>query len=307
MNQTSIPELDIFYAVIYFTTFFLGALLNVAAFWYFLKEPRNIAVILYRFISFNDILICLWVLPLALTSATHKKPVLFTLDAVCTTWPYVWSIIVKVSVFLVSVLSVTRMLRILNPFLLIPNKVVFVILIAGVLFHIAMSGFMQFTARTIYDPLRGWCRVVPRFFKIGLAFFNISMMVPVLLLAITSLVSVIVLYRHVTKSAASGGSTRELAIQSSITIQIFTFLYLICNIPMAVQTVIAMTNREKIRRPTIGQAYAYEASFVVSVAVNSLLNPIIYVVRMNSFKKFFTENRIVQRTLSTWTLRLSST
>ena len=300
MNQTFIPELDVFYAVIYLTTFVVGTLLNVAAFWYFLKEPNHLIVILYRFISFNDIVICLMVLPLALTSTAHNKPVVFSVRAICVAWPYIWSTIVKVSVFGISVMSVTRMLRIIKPFWEIPTKLVVGIIVFGIVVHIGLRGFLQYSGRTFYDGVRGWCRTAPQYYKLSLYVFNISMILPVFLLSLSCLVSVIALYRHATIPNKSSEASRRLAIQSSITIQIVTFLYLICNIPLTVLTVRAFTNRDEIRRPTFREAYAAEAWFVVTVAVNSLLNPVIYLARMNNFVKFLSQTWIVQSTRGTW-------
>ena len=121
---------------------------------------------------------------------------------------------------------------------------------------------------------------------------------PAILTFITLLVSIIKLHKTAKKSAASHSlsSPRAKVIEkwkhkASVTIAMFTTLFLVCNIPLFMNLMHNMTTRFfGVEYPGVYFStrfmfwYSWHIAKMESVVVNAALNPLLYYSRMKSFR-----------------------
>ena len=96
----------------------VGSGANLLSLCYFLFGNRNkchISNILFKLINITDLIICLAVLPIAVSAISYGAPQFFGVDILCNTWVFVWYTVSRYSLFLIAVLSVARTHSVLCP------------------------------------------------------------------------------------------------------------------------------------------------------------------------------------------------
>ena len=108
---------DMTYGFICCLFFFIGTVGNLISFIYFKSKKRDISNVIYTFITGNDILISIAILPVGISSLSNRQPgPWFASDYDCVAWVYLWEIAVSISIFLVICLSICRTIALLRPF-----------------------------------------------------------------------------------------------------------------------------------------------------------------------------------------------
>ena len=116
---------DITCAILCFAILLLGPLGNLSAALLFATEIRSPPDMysekkrcfdsLFLWISVTDTLICLCMLPVAVTLLEDREPALFASPLFCTVWGVLWTVLPYLSVFLVAALSLTRTYALVRP------------------------------------------------------------------------------------------------------------------------------------------------------------------------------------------------
>ena len=93
-----------------------GVPANIMAFLLFLRRPKDLPTRIYLFTTSVDAITCLTVTPTGYSLLTQtRQPGIFGYELFCQMWGVLWVIIPFLSVFLVSVLSITRTIVLRNP------------------------------------------------------------------------------------------------------------------------------------------------------------------------------------------------
>ena len=111
-----IPWLEQTYGVILLCCFICGTVGNTLSLLYFTARGRGSSAQIYRFITSNDIVTSILMLPMSLSYFSHRAPVMFSNSEFCDLWGVLWNIIARYSIFLVAVLSISRTLSLFTPF-----------------------------------------------------------------------------------------------------------------------------------------------------------------------------------------------
>ena len=153
-DQPNIHEVDIFISTLCFLCAVLGVPANVCAFAYFIKQRKDLPTRLYMSIALVDIITCATVIPTGLSFAFDRRPILFGNDMLCQLWGILWVIVPFLSVYLVTVLSISRTVMLRNPLQNVSKRLVtWSILIYSVyLFMRIFIPVLNHSAHFIYSP-----------------------------------------------------------------------------------------------------------------------------------------------------------
>lgn len=108
----------LFVGIVSLSCCLIGSSANFLSLCYFLLENRNkshISNILFKLINITDLLICICVLPVAVSAVSNGQPHFFQLDLLCDIWVFVWYTVSRYSLFLIAVLSVARTRSLISP------------------------------------------------------------------------------------------------------------------------------------------------------------------------------------------------
>ena len=296
--------LDIFYGTLCCVCFLLGVPGNAAALTYFLHRKQDVSTLLYRIITVNDLLICVSVLPAGISFLSGRTPgILFGNNVMCNIWVYVWLLNLRLSVFLVLVLCCSRTYSLLKPFGERRCRTVLVIVAAYFLIELSVTiAFQSFRkGKTVFVKEMAICGVIlartaeKKGFTVILEIFNNVVGIgPIFVVFASSVISTVVLLR----SESSGNSTiialKLSRNKATVTILLFAAVYGVFNVPVVVSRILyhidLFTNyKYQFHWFDYGREFYYyfeNFTFTLSVALNSTINPILYLWRMNSFKRF---------------------
>ena len=123
-----IRSLDIFNGILAFYMATFGVVWNILALAFFLQSKKDVIKIIYISITIIDLVTCLMMAPIGVSDLDFRKGHFFSYRILCNAHGFLWNIAARLSVFLVMVLSVTRMVYLLLPFRSISKKTVVVII-----------------------------------------------------------------------------------------------------------------------------------------------------------------------------------
>ena len=311
-----------------------GLLFNVTSCIYFFKNSgknKNACYFqrIYQVISLLDFLVCLTLFPfIDAAFSKDRQGALLTTTSVCEVWTMLWKVLPEMTTFMVAFVSVSRLLllispqKIFQPILgwLVP--VVYCICSASFKCILRVLGITKAHYLTIimfcdyindfgenaapdYIPTSqewGWdiCLKALTCIQIGMTVIPITL---------SCGLSVIYLYKsnQIVNSSTSrkkGSPSRQNA--ATVTVIIFTFVYIIFNIPVLgfyIYLTKWTSNVERgnmtLRDILISQQVYFNTTFlrlyivplfgVCFNSLNSVVNPVVYYIRMMPFKNFVDE------------------
>ena len=247
--------------------------------------------------TITDILICSTTFPVTASFLNQRRSTLFGSDIFCTLWGVVWDILPMFSVFLVTVLSITRTVIIFNQGRKINQKIVMLIimmyailLIIQPLLQLKISVYI-FTEADLYC----WNMTFSIFYKkLDIVLRSVQLAFPILPIIFSCIISTFFIISSIklSKQKSPGNVIKQ---KVTITILIVTFVYIIFNIPVFINFVLHATlilhdnpyPDDIYYNNTVMFYYSWNITYVVCVALNSAVNPIIYFCRMKHFKASF--------------------
>ena len=278
----------------------LGTLGNIVSFIYFKSKKKDISSFIYLLITANDIVVSITTLPVGISALEKGQPgILFGNKYGCEVWYYVWTLAIKLSVFLVLCLCVTRTISMLRPFRRQSIKCFVFAVVMYMVINIAFEAtFYSFEMTVVmFTPERFRCNL---FFKDRLnaelsaltVNYNISYITPALTVAISCVISVVVLTRK--NRNVQQRELQQSRNRATVTILLFALLYGACNVPLAfnfmASTFCVIRNDWKVCSNLLKfdkHLHYRNAIFAILPSANSAANPILYFWRMPALRVYF--------------------
>ena len=274
----------------------------------------------YTIITLLDGLVCITLIPISESSlASQRTGFLFSAKIFCWIWGFLWSVLSILSVFMISVLSVSRLVLLLFPLKILPPTLarlvpgIYFLFISGLLSYLLAAEyvFVYYDTRYVFCTLSGLRERTPDYL-IQASDLRNEHLIRIIWICLTGLpffpitcsfvLSVYCLRRTQRRaSRRTNVSSSRRQVQAATTILIVTLLYIVCNIPAFVVVLLTVRWRYTSSSTTVRDMYEslysyYDSNFLfyyawfvacpVSIGMNSLLNPIVYYWRIAKFRKF---------------------
>ena len=298
---------DSVYGAVCCLCFVVGIVGNTTSYLYFRSKKRDISNTVYKYITLNDTIISLTVLPVGVSFLSGRSPGFLLASHVgCSTWFYVWGVSVRLSIFLVVCLCSSRTYSLIRPFttqkiwpihLLVTS---YFLLQVGQLagFHVLRGTIIKYARDTARcelllitqppDPLPD--ETVLFLLEICMIF---TYVVPVFVVLISCALSVFAILLN--KRGGGKGAQRALRQsrhKATVTILLFAVLYGVCNVPIVVKLIIQTYTvhtrgdyNDFYEFDTWPFRYYHNATWTLLLAVNSAVNPVLYFWRMCALRR----------------------
>ena len=272
---------------------------NFLSMLYFLhKKRRDLATCLYVAVCSVDLCTFFIHMPVMLSLLSGRRPVLFGFSTFCTGWSMVFTFQQQVSIFLVLLLSVTRTMVIVRPFMSIRKggvigalatfaafKVIYEVTLVSLSDYFGL--YFMYSSPAVYcfynvskDPWSTVDEVLSSFF-LGV--------VPVGITA-SFIISVTKIYRQNLEAEPCADDKKRV----TVTMAMFTGIFLVCNTPLFVNYTIYIVHciaivyqyPGTIYRDRFMYNYIWPITEVCCMALNAALNPLLYFYRMERLRWF---------------------
>ena len=303
------PTKDCLIGSLFLILFTLGTMGNILSFLYFWPNRRkSLPHKLYLAIVSVDSVTCVSIMPVALSLFNKREPMLFSSSVICCGWVIAANFSLRMSMFLVTVLSVSRSWLLVRPLTFKHIRILGIVLVTG-----GYAAWMLLQD-TIFLAL-GWLHPLYRQDITSCNFYATPNKMPswavlydwISVETQILLPSVIVFFSflagalspaktegsHSSNNSDYGRSRTATICRVSTTIALFTALFLICNAPIFVDFMIRLLIHfvpsvdETLGRVKLDKWYGYgELILTYFFAVlNAALNPCLYMMRMPRFKE----------------------
>ncbi|XP_063677918.1 uncharacterized protein LOC134813916 [Bolinopsis microptera] len=216
----------------------LGNSLSVAYFWE--QRRKTIYPLLYSFMSILDITSSLVSLPVIVTLFSSRDPVMFGNGAFCLIWTVLFYYLLRISIFLVLLISVTRTMGMTLPMYKTKQRTVLLSLAAYSAIILIVDTVYLSTGmlRMRYREKEAFCEMFePEDLKkyttttsIYFIFIKLEIIVPSVLIIISFIVGTMALVRRI-KCCKKMKKDESQFRDASVTVTLFTATYLVCYLP----------------------------------------------------------------------------
>ena len=286
-------------AAVLITCVAVGVPCNIASLLYFWsRRKHSFPNVLYTFISAVDACTCVLTLPIICSLMNGRQPLGFFLSyTLCGVWYVPFYFTLRFSQFLVLVMSVTRTVNILAPFISIKKRVVlvacwvyagYILTVKAVVIGFGVNKFSFFSkiascTETNYVDPPDWKYMA----------FVMTDLANLILHSVIVFVSVVLSIMALAKGSMPGNDDFR---RVSITITIFTAVFLVCNLPMflaeLLNNIVFVWRRENVEvaKSPFFVWYFILISYRVLIPVNAAVNPFIYFWRMESLRSWILDH-----------------
>ncbi|KAL5253139.1 hypothetical protein ACHWQZ_G015789 [Mnemiopsis leidyi] len=275
---------------------------------YFLrKKNKTINTHLFILINITDISICLLMVFVGISHFAHGDSLIFGNSTFCNLWAMFWQIAIRVSVFLVGMLSITRVISILKPIYIISvTKVLLPIAVYAIFISVQSTVPLWLNSKYNFRPSLSRCTWnSTEYLKCSAGdtiYSTLHMLVEWSLPVIPVLVSCIVLVyklqcKVMLKMPTAGhrnsvtSNTGLIKRESTITIVILTAVYLVCSTSSAIFHFgyyfdYLLNCGEETRFADELDPVVLTLLTTFAIPLNSTLNTIIYFCRIRDLRTF---------------------
>ena len=296
----TILYMDIMYCITYMICFFIGGIGNFFALHFFSTRNKDLAKAIYIFICAIDFVISLQAPILAAPFISSDViRVIKRAQVFSQFWGILWMVTSNCSVFLVAVLSLTRTWSVLFPFKKLVSKSIVLLVILLYIVLLTVQATIPFWADM--QPNRDKYQYIMEFNfpvwnseylirgrKIYQQVYIIEQYFPLIPIVISGMITIASLKRSSTNSAINKANR-----QVTITILLFTFTYVILNIPRTVVYFLIAFIDKEIMRFDVPYYHFFHVYEIASVLLNAAINPVLYFFRMKEFRRSI--KRMIQR------------
>ena len=203
-----------------------------------------------------------------------------------------WFVFSIGSIFLVAVLSITRAMQLVWPFRH-QNKNVAVMVIVGYFIFLFVESSLPLWNKKSYEyewwsscicswkssEVFGYNTLADKIYNQVYLFQAYIPILPILISCILTIKSL-----RVSENMALNRSNNSV----SVTIVIFTVLFMVCNIPIVFLYLVVVVEKH-IGSPNVSKfdhqyGYFFKFSNVLTICINSALNPVLYLYRMQNMR-----------------------
>ena len=249
-------------------------------------------------------------IPVMVSSFRDGHVSLFAQSTLCYVWAVLWEISIRMSIFLIGVMSIARTVALVQPLhaprkhhLMIPVGLYFILLMIQETVPLFMDATSEYYENFAVCGLEmkdiigdsPVCVKIYNFFTIDLEFIT-----PLFVIIVSSIVSTVQLMK---KSTQSNKYKHE---EATKTILILALVYIIFNIPYCTVYIlrsISMWSDRKIK-PILGNMspplkyLVYSFILTHTMALNSMINPMIYFCRLPQLRKFVFQKEGLRESIS---------
>ena len=279
-----------------------GIVGNTFSLKYFFKRRNNVFSFVLLIISIFDISVCVLISPIVLSYLNNRKPMLFESYTFCQSFTFLWSMVIRMSSFLVLILSVARTLTIIRPFTTLKYKLIKISIVFYFILVLTVSPqYVGLPSK--YEHLIGSCmwdifHSVPgttMILRSAVTAIQLQVFIPAVPMVLTCGLSIHKLYitRTTIRRHARRFNRNCAKYKSGVTIVIVTLFYFINHFPIFIMGSLAATkavlseNKSAYNVPGPWWLIPYVLSYFgrFSIVINSSINPLIYVIRLESFRR----------------------
>ena len=262
---------------------------NIVSFIYFWgKRNQSYPDLLYTIISAVDSCTCAIIFPMIFPLFRDMREAsLFASPPFCGIWIAMFFFLLRFSQFMVVVISVTRAISMRAPFYQIKKRSLMIVCFAYAVFLLTLEALFSGTNVVVYTYIRqivscatvssedGWRYLV-------LVILNLSL---VILISTTVFTSFILTVTTLLKGTRTGNKDFR---RVSITISIFTAVFLLCNLPLFIaelgQNVFTWIEYYAGLEDPFVSWYGFFFGYRFGTALNAALNPCLYFCFMPKFR-----------------------
>ena len=274
-----------------------GLIGNITAFLYFWGRKRgSLHNMLYMTITAVDISTSLSTISIVVVLFNNRAPFLLGNSLFCTQWYVILAFTVRMSMFLVVLISVTRTINIVFPFHRVSyHRLIYAVLLYGawlLAFDGVVFGMKSWYPR--YEAHYAYCAPfrpdVTKLTTIQIAWWIVleaEFMLPSFVVFISFTASIVSLQRGALSKTWRDVKSRRV----SVTITLFTAVFLVCNTPFFLYQMNVIIYRISYHAYGLdfnkpGPVYWYGSlvSQPLTTFLNAALNPCLYFLRMRPMK-----------------------
>ena len=258
--------------------------------------------------------VCLSQTPVVISLILSRHVGVFKFRFFCKAWRIFFKILQRLSVHLVLLLSVSRTISLTRPLIIINKNAVlacFYGYIAVICVEVSVLSWrenIQFYHDAVYcyewDNWKSWYN------KTGVTIFMLCIGGSSIIIFTSFIISVVSIRKSMRTRLDElenmhCSAKQPLKRQATHTIIIFTLIYMICNVPNFVNMVLfiyTLTSRDypgPVYSNTFMYYYSWNLFEILSVLINSTLNPIVYFCRISQYKMWI--KQIFQVLCCSWT------
>lgn len=299
---------DTIFGVTSLLCFLLGTTGNILAVSYFLTRRTSMSpnTLLYICINLTDILICNLTL---FTGLVNLSPALgdslfLNSPVFCNLWGVLWNMTIRVSVFLIAVLSVSRVVSIHDPHRRLSrwSVAVPVMVYVGLMLLQASIPFIRGSKYEYFSHLKVCSWDLSKVFGMGSPPFNVlyfllnivEFVMPIFPVTTCCCFIIMKLRSRSTDSLASCARVNALKREATITIVLLTITYLVWNLPLCVVLILNyVTQISELHHHGSPDHYHFEyhvhlRTFMNSqtIVLNSVCNTCLYFYRITDLRRW---------------------
>ena len=298
----------------------IGITGNISSFIFFWRERLTIFPHrLYLIISGVDICTSIAGFPVVAVLFNGRLPVLFSYYVVCGAWTLTFNFLQRFSMFMVLIVSSTRTIAILMPFNRVHKR--------AALSACGCFGIYLLTIDTLYLGLGevsfvfwspgGCCGVGPTGDPGGITWlvYIMQLLVIVFIISLAVFISFFLSAASLLKRKSIRSDNDRQSRDVSVTIALFTAVFLVCNLPLFTLQLIdnCLTwfklDRSSFDRSTFVMWYGWLLSHHFFITLNAALNPCLYYLRFKKLREWVSvkmgENTAELE--SRWTVMMTTT
>lgn len=274
-------------------------------------RKQNASRLLFKMFSIVDGMICLLMLPICISSFNKSAPILFSNHFFCELWSFLWGCFGRFSIFLIGMLSIMRTRSLVAP-LRPASKSIMILLAAVYLALICIQGTVPqwYGVKVGYYPPYQSCvwflgDLFSHFSPGGrylhyIVSYLVEFVLPIFPITISCLISVYELRTSVIKGSSVLIKTDKR--NATLMILALTTIYITFNIPycivLTLDSIHFFTNggfqwTKNISKVNI--IFLYNLIYIHTIAVNSLVNAIIYSYKMKNVQTLVNSFRNLNR------------
>ena len=287
---------------------------------------------IYTVISFVNIVVAIFNFPhieAAFLPQRCSKTMLLMNKTICSTWSAIWSLFSQISMFMVALLSVSRLVLIISPSKNLPPFLPFIFPLAcSIIITVPFICFKYFYDSTAvrYTPEAMTCihidtnmlpETIPDHENRVTVHFNHRKLIsifatiqgsPIIPIVMSFILSLIYLHKAATSAKRANASINR-HVEASKTVAAVTLLYVICNVPEFSYLVYLMINTSLLpdtNNVTRGEYsevmnslssfagwYSYPTFCILGMNIFSAFSPLVLFWRIKSFREYFLRRNTV--------------
>jgi hypothetical protein len=303
-------RVDIVIASVSIFLVIIGLFGNTSSFLYFTRKrfiARSLPSHLYAVITGCDACLALIAIPVTISLfSSRQRKIVFDEDVQCGIWAVVFYFLKRISIFLVMIVSLTRTVHTVRPFSAsIKNRHVLIAVVIYGLFIALIDAIFLATGwlKTSYRKKESMCEIFPNIAKANSTHskiysiaLQIELLSPVSIVLASFLTCTISLARQ--RNAFRGERLRSFR-RVTITIAMFTGIFLVCNLPaFTVQLNYLMSAHFKksneVKEHSQGLFtgwYLHLLSHFFLALLNAAVNPCLYLSRMPGYGRWLSRKK----------------